>query len=71
MEVKDFILASGSPQRIALLRQIGYEPKEILPADIDESSLPHEKPLPYVRRMALSKAKAVAAQRTGMPARSA
>jgi septum formation protein len=65
MEVKDFILASGSPQRIALLRQIGYEPKEILPADIDESCLPHEKPLPYVRRMALSKAKAVAAQREG------
>ena len=65
MEVKDFILASGSPQRIALLRQIGYEPKEILPADIDESCLLHEKPLPYVRRMALSKAKAVAAQRAG------
>lgn len=65
MEVKDFILASGSPQRIALLRQIGYEPKEILPADIDESNMLHEKPLPYVRRMALSKAKAVAAQRKG------
>jgi len=35
-------------------------PKEILSADIDETELKHEKPLVYVRRMALSKAKAVA-----------
>lgn len=63
--IKDFILASGSPQRIALLRQIGYEPKEILPADIDESNLPKEKPLPYVRRMALQKALHIAQLRAG------
>ena len=60
MEVKDFILASGSPQRIALLRQIAYEPKAIKAADICEDCLPHEDPLPYVKRMALSKAKHVA-----------
>ena len=60
-ELKDFILASGSPQRIALLRQVGYEPKKIQPADIDEECFPHEMPLPYVRRMALEKAKHVAA----------
>ena len=60
MKISDFILASGSPQRIALLRQIGYEPKEILPADICEDCLLHENVLPYVRRMALSKAKRVA-----------
>ena len=60
-KVKDFILASGSPQRIALLRQIAYEPKKIQPADIDENCLPHEMPLPYVRRMALEKAKHIAA----------
>lgn len=59
-EVKDFILASGSPQRIALLRQVMYEPKKIQPADINEECLPHEAPLPYVRRMALEKAKHVA-----------
>lgn len=58
---KDFVLASGSPQRIRLLEQIGYKPREIKPADIDENTLPHEKPLPYVKRMALEKAKAVAA----------
>ena len=57
---KDFILASGSPQRLRLLEQIGYKPKKIHPADIDEKCLPHEKPLPYVKRMALEKAKAVA-----------
>ncbi len=59
-EEKDFILASGSPQRIRLLEQIGYRPKKIHPADINEECLPHEKPLPYVKRMALEKAKAIA-----------
>ena len=58
--VKDFILASGSPQRIALLRQIAYEPKKIVPADICEDCLPHEDPLPYVRRMAIEKARKIA-----------
>ncbi|MBQ7303993.1 MAG: septum formation protein Maf [Alphaproteobacteria bacterium] len=59
-EEKDFILASGSPQRIRLLEQIGYRPKKIHPADINEECLPHEKPLPYVKRMALEKAKTIA-----------
>ena len=60
VETKDFILASGSPQRIALLRQIAYEPKKIVPAAICEDCLPHDDPLPYVRRMALEKARKVA-----------
>ena len=59
--IKDFVLASGSPQRIALLRQVAFEPKKIQPADINEECLPREMPLPYVRRMALEKAKHVAA----------
>lgn len=59
MEVKDFILASGSPQRKALLAQIGFNPKQIIPADIDESCLKYERPLPYVRRMAEEKAQKV------------
>jgi septum formation protein len=57
---QDFILASSSPQRKRLLEQIGYVPKAIVPADIDESSLKHERPLVYVRRMAREKALAVA-----------
>lgn len=65
MQAKDFILASSSPQRRRLLEQIGYFPKAIVAADIDESCLKHERPLPYVQRMALEKARAVAAQCPG------
>lgn len=65
MAVKDFILASGSPERHRLLQQICCEPKQIIPADIDENILPHERPLPYVCRMALQKAQKVAADYTG------
>ena len=57
---KDFILASGSPQRRALLAQIGFVPKKIEPANIDEYVLKDEKPLPYIRRVAKLKALAVA-----------
>lgn len=59
MHTKDFILASGSPQRRNLLGQINYNPKQICPADIDESVLKDEKPLPYIRRIARQKAEAV------------
>ena len=58
--IKDFILASQSPQRRALLEQIGYTPKAIEPADIDETPKKQEKPSQYVKRMALEKAKKVA-----------
>lgn len=57
---KDFILASSSPQRRQLLAQIGYLPKKIQPADIDESIHKFEKPAQYVKRMALEKARKVA-----------
>lgn len=57
---KDFILASGSPQRQHLLKQIGYIPKKIHPADIDEHVLKGETPLRYIRRVARAKAEAVA-----------
>jgi septum formation protein len=63
---KDFVLASQSPQRKALLAQIGYEPREIAPADIDETPHQAEKPSQYVKRMALEKAKAVAAKYPGI-----
>lgn len=65
MSGRDFILASGSPQRRRLLGQIGWEPKKFVSAEIDESPLKHERPLPYVRRMALEKAKKVAAEYPG------
>ena len=65
IQVKDFILASASPQRRRLLEQIGFAPKEVMSADIDEAELPHERPLPYVRRMARQKAEAVALLKKG------
>lgn len=57
---KDFILASQSPQRRALLQQIGFEPAKIEPADIDETPNKQERPYQYVKRMAQEKALAVA-----------
>jgi septum formation protein len=56
---RDFIyLASASPRREELLRQIGV-PFAARPATISEERLPHEPPDAYVRRTAAAKAKAV------------
>ena len=62
---KDFILASGSKQRLELLKSIDFEPKKVIPADIDETPKKGEKPTAYVKRMALEKGKAVSAQNSG------
>ncbi len=56
------VLASQSPRRVELLRQIGIEPV-VVPADIDESVRTGESPEVYVRRMAREKAAAIARQR--------
>jgi len=48
-------LASRSPRRGELLRQIGVE-FEVLPSDVDESVLPDEAPEHYVLRLAREKA---------------
>lgn len=53
------ILASASPRRAALLRQIGLT-FETRPADIDESVGAGESAGDYVLRLALAKARAVA-----------
>lgn len=52
------VLASRSPRRIDLLGQLGLEP-EVIPADIDETPHPGEKPVDYVERLARAKARAV------------
>jgi len=54
------ILASRSPRRVELLKQIGLG-CEIYPADIDESQLPKESPVQYVTRLAREKAAACTA----------
>ncbi len=52
---KHIVLASRSPRRIELLKQIGVE-CHVVPADIDESVLPAETPEVYVQRLAQEKA---------------
>ena len=49
------ILASRSPRRVELLKQVGIE-CILLPADIDESVKQGEKPENYVKRLAKEKA---------------
>ena len=58
MSSKSLILASQSPRRAELLRQIGVD-FSVQTADIDESPIPDEPAMAYLRRMAESKARAV------------
>ncbi|WP_029008923.1 Maf family protein [Azospirillum halopraeferens] len=59
------ILASASPRRVDLLRQIGVVPDAVDPADIDESPLPRELPTTHAARLAAAKAEAVFARHPG------
>lgn len=54
------ILASASPRRLDLLRQIGVEPDAVAAADLDESPLAKETPRLLALRLARAKAQAVA-----------
>ncbi|MCG8548264.1 MAG: Maf family protein [Alphaproteobacteria bacterium] len=59
------ILASASPRRLALLRQIGIEPDQVIPADsVDETPMPDELPPTHAARLAEAKAAAVASSHT-------
>lgn len=57
------VLASASPRRLELLRQVGTAPDEVLPAELDEAPLKDETPRILALRLAEAKAAAVAAQR--------
>ena len=59
------ILASASPRRLELLRQIGIRPDLVVPAEIDETPLRGELPAAYAKRVAAAKAAAVAARHPG------
>jgi septum formation protein len=52
------ILASASPRRLQLLRQIGIEPAAVDPVDLDESARPRELPRVHAERLACAKAEA-------------
>ena len=59
------VLASASPRRLDLLRQIGIEPDRIDPADIDEIVQPGELPPSNAMRLAEEKARAVMPRHPG------
>ncbi|MCB1885322.1 MAG: septum formation protein Maf [Geminicoccaceae bacterium] len=55
------VLASASPRRLDLLRQVGIEPDRVFAADVDETSGSGELPPAYALRMGLKKAEAARA----------
>jgi len=59
------VLASASPRRKVLLRQIAIIPCIIDPAEIDEKPTRGETPVPYAERLARTKAAVVAARHGG------
>jgi septum formation protein len=63
--IPPLVLASASPRRLDLLRQVGLEPAEIDPAEIDETPGPRELPRAYALRMARAKLAAVAGRHPG------
>ncbi len=56
--MQELILASASPRRKELVRHLGL-PFGVVVADIDETPLPGEEPVPYTLRLAEAKARAV------------
>ncbi|UTP41190.1 Maf family nucleotide pyrophosphatase [Phenylobacterium sp. LH3H17] len=56
------VLASASPRRLDLLRQIGLTPDAVDAAEIDETPLKSETPRQTALRLACAKAAAVAAK---------
>ncbi|MFZ4686154.1 MAG: Maf family nucleotide pyrophosphatase [Hyphomonadaceae bacterium] len=59
-------LASASPRRLDLLRQIGLVPGRVAPAYIDESPLRDERPRQLALRLAVQKGEAAREQLAGM-----
>lgn len=59
------VLASASPRRLELLKQIGLAPARVDPAELDETPLPRELPAAHALRLARAKAEAVAARHPG------
>lgn len=63
--IPPLVLASASPRRLDLLRQVGYEPATIDPADIDETPRAGELPRAYALRMAEAKLRVVKERHPG------
>lgn len=63
--MKNLVLASSSPRRAEILRTVGW-PFEALTANVDESQVPGESAVAYVKRLAREKAEAVALRTSGV-----
>lgn len=63
--IPPLVLASASPRRLDLLRQVGLEPATIDPADIDETPRAGELPRAYALRMAQAKLAVVKERHVG------
>jgi len=59
------VLASASPRRLDLLRQIGLVPDAVAAAELDETPQPQETPRRLALRLAQSKASRVAEREPG------
>ena len=59
------VLASQSPRRRDLLTLIGV-PHQVRPADVDETPLPGEEPVPHAERLARAKARRLADEQPGV-----
>jgi septum formation protein len=59
------VLASASPRRLDLLRQIGYPPDRVDPAELDETPQADETPVRHAERLAVEKAKLVSRRHPG------
>jgi len=59
------VLASASPRRFELLKQIGITPDIVDPADIDECEVPGERPKELALRLSREKAMAVVERHPG------
>ncbi len=57
----NLVLASQSPRRREMIQALGLTPV-VQPADIDESVLPGEAPIPHVQRLARAKCAAIAGE---------
>ncbi len=56
----NLILASASPRRLELLKQVGILPDQIIPSKIDETPLKSEPPQEVAKRLSRLKAEKVA-----------
>jgi septum formation protein len=60
------VLASASPRRLDLLRQVGVEPDRVVATEVDESLIKGETPRIHAVRLARAKAQAGAAVAPGV-----